>query len=57
MFPASHRFSVAGGMLNLQSSYRKKEGVMVRQDYLFMAMLVAALIFFTHWGGTHHFRH
>ena len=44
-------------MLNLQSGYRKKEGVMVRQDYLFMAMLVAALIFFTHWGGTHHLRH
>lgn len=30
---------------------------MVRQDYLFMAMLVAALIFFMHWGGTHHLRH
>lgn len=57
MFPSSHRFTVFGGMLKLQSGYRKKEGVMVRQDYLFMAMLVAALIFFMHWGGTHHLRH
>lgn len=57
MFPPSLRFSVAGGMLDSRSGYRNKEGVMLRQDYLFMAMLVAALIFFTHWGGTHHLRH
>jgi len=44
-------------MLDSRSGYRNKEGVMLRQDYLFMAMLVAALIFFTHWGGTHHLRH
>jgi len=30
---------------------------MVRQDFLFMAILTLCLIFFTHWGGTHHFRH
>ncbi len=30
---------------------------MVRQDFLFMAILVFVLIFFTHWGGMHHFRH
>jgi len=30
---------------------------MVRQDYLFMAMLILCLIFFMHWGGTRHFRH
>jgi len=30
---------------------------MVRQDYLFMAILVLVLIFFTHWGGMHQFRH
>jgi hypothetical protein len=30
---------------------------MVGQDYLFMALLVMCLIFFTHLGGTHHFRH
>ena len=30
---------------------------MVRQDYLFMAILMLGLIFFTHWGGMHHFRH
>jgi hypothetical protein len=30
---------------------------MVRQDFLFMAILMMVLIFFTHWGGTHHFRH
>ena len=36
---------------------KQKEGVMVRQDFLFMAILILTLIFFTHWGGTHHFRH
>jgi hypothetical protein len=30
---------------------------MVRQDYLFMAMLMMSIILFTHWGGTHHPRH
>jgi len=30
---------------------------MVRQDYLFMALLVVSLIFFTHWGGKHHLHH
>ena len=30
---------------------------MVRQDFLFMAILVLCLIFMTHWGGTQHFRH
>jgi len=30
---------------------------MVRQDYLFMAVLMLSLIFFTHWGGTNHLRH
>jgi hypothetical protein len=30
---------------------------MVRQDYLFMFILMMCLIFFTHWGGTHHLRH
>lgn len=30
---------------------------MVREDYLFMAILMMVLIFFTHWGSTHHFRH
>jgi hypothetical protein len=30
---------------------------MVRQDYLFMAILMLCLLFFTHWGGMHHFRH
>ena len=29
---------------------------MVRQDFLFMAMLMVVLIFFTHWGGTNHYR-
>jgi hypothetical protein len=29
---------------------------MVRQDYLFMVLLMLCLIFFTHWGGTHYFR-
>ena len=36
---------------------QKKEGVMVRQDYLFLALLFAILLFFTHWGGMHHLRH
>jgi hypothetical protein len=57
MFLSSHRFPADRAILELQSGYRKKEGVMVRQDYLFMTMLVAALIFFMHWGGTHHLRH
>jgi hypothetical protein len=30
---------------------------MVTQDYIFMALLMFTLIFFTHWGGTHHLRH
>ena len=30
---------------------------MVRQDFLFMAILVMMLAFFTHMGGTHYFRH
>jgi hypothetical protein len=30
---------------------------MVRQDYIFMALLMLSLLMFTHWGGTHHFRH
>jgi hypothetical protein len=30
---------------------------MVRQDFLFMALLMGILIFMTHWGSTHHFRH
>jgi len=30
---------------------------MVRQDYFFMALLILSLFFFTHLGGTHHFRH
>ncbi len=30
---------------------------MVRQDYLFMALLMAMLVFFTHFGGTHNLRH
>jgi hypothetical protein len=30
---------------------------MVRQDFLFMAILMLVLILMTHWGGTHHFRH
>jgi hypothetical protein len=30
---------------------------MVRQDFLFMALLIAFLSFFVHWGGTHHLRH
>ena len=31
---------------------------MVRQDFLFMAILMFVLIFLTHyWGGMHHFRH
>ncbi len=30
---------------------------MVRQDYLFMLLVMMRLIFFTHWGGTHHIRH
>jgi len=30
---------------------------MVRQDYLFLAMLLMSLIFFVHWGGTHHLHH
>jgi hypothetical protein len=29
---------------------------MVRQDYLFMAILIMSLIFFTHLGGTGHLR-
>jgi len=30
---------------------------MVRQDYLFMVLLMICLLLMTHWGGTHHFRH
>lgn len=30
---------------------------MVRQDYMFMALLMLGLIFFMHWGGTHNLRH
>jgi hypothetical protein len=30
---------------------------MVRQDYLFMAMLILSLLFIMHWGGWHHLRH
>jgi hypothetical protein len=26
---------------------------MVRQDYLFIVLLLMGLMFFTHWGGTH----
>jgi hypothetical protein len=36
---------------------KQKEGVMVGQDYLFMALLMFGLFFFMHMGGTHHFRH
>ena len=35
----------------------QKEGVMVREDYLFMVLLMIGLLLFTHWGGTHSFRH
>lgn len=35
----------------------KKEDVMVRQDYLFMILLMLSLLFFTHWGGTHNMHH
>jgi hypothetical protein len=27
---------------------------MVRQDYLFMILLMLGLLVFTHWGSTHH---
>jgi len=37
-------------------SKEQKAGVMVRQDYFFMALLMMSLIFFAHWGGTHHLR-
>ncbi len=30
---------------------------MVRQDYLFMAMLLISILFMAHWGGGHHLRH
>ena len=30
---------------------------MVRQDYLFMVLLLMSVAFFVHWGSTHHFRH
>ena len=30
---------------------------MVRQDYLFLALLMVCLLFLTHWGGTHHIWH
>jgi hypothetical protein len=30
---------------------------MVRQDFLFMALLMITLALMTHFGGTHHFRH
>jgi hypothetical protein len=30
---------------------------MVRQDYLFMILLMLGLLFFTHWGGTHNMHH
>ena len=30
---------------------------MVSQDYLFLLLLMLILLFFTHWGGTHHFGH
>jgi hypothetical protein len=30
---------------------------MVRQDYLFMAIVILSLIFLTHWGNTNHLRH
>jgi hypothetical protein len=30
---------------------------MVREDYLFLALLLMTLIFAVHWGDTHHFRH
>jgi hypothetical protein len=36
---------------------QEKEDVMVREDYLFLALLLMTLIFFVHWGGTHHLRH
>jgi hypothetical protein len=30
---------------------------MVRQDYLFVALLMLCLLLMTHWGGTHHLHH
>jgi hypothetical protein len=36
---------------------KQKEGVMVRQDYMFMALLILSLVMFTHWGGFHNLRH
>lgn len=30
---------------------------MVRQDFLFMALLIVCLSFFLHWAGAHHLRH
>lgn len=31
---------------------------MVREDYLFVVLLIATLIFFVHWGDmNHHLRH
>jgi hypothetical protein len=30
---------------------------MVSQDYLFLMLLMICLLFFMHWGGTHHLRH
>ena len=30
---------------------------MVRQDYLFMILLMLVLLVFTHWGNTHHMHH
>jgi len=30
---------------------------MVRQDYMFMALLMFGLIFLMHWGGSHNLRH
>lgn len=44
-------------MLLLVKGTGIKEGVMVRQDYLFMALLMLCLLLSMHWGDTHHFRH
>jgi hypothetical protein len=44
-------------MLMLVKGTGKKEGVMISQDYLFMALLMLCLLFSVHWGDMHRLGH
>ena len=53
-----HHIRCAGSVpLWLWEKGTGKEGVMVKQDYLFLAFLFMILFFFGHWGGFRHLRH